>query len=278
VSELANSPLPMVSRVGVIGDLKRDLDRAVQAVGGWDWFGSDDTVLVKPNYNSPHPPPGSVAIDFLRSAVQLLQDHGAKTILIGESTSYLNHRKVLRRAGVLDLAEEMGVQVVVFDEEGWESVKVGGQYLKRVRLARTLRRVHRILYLCCPKAHHAARFTGSLKLGMGFVNNWQRTLWHLSRLEEKIADLNLVLKPDLILADLRRTFITGGPAKGELREPGLILASANRVAIDVEAAKVIQSYPGHSLPAKAEEIVHIRRAIELGLGPRDGLAYPTVEM
>ena len=268
--------IPLVSYVHSTVDLKSDLERAIQAIGGWEWLHSGDTVLVKPNYNSPHPPPGSVALDFLRSTIDLLHEHGAGTIIIGESTSYPNHRKVLEQTGVLQLAREMQVQVIIFDEDGWENVIVGGQYLKRVKLARILRRVNRIVYLCCPKTHHAAQFTGSLKLGMGFVHSWQRTFWHFRHLQEKIAELNLAIKPDLILADMRRTFITGGPATGELREPGLLMASHNRIAIDLEALKVIQGFPGHSLPSSVEEIIQIKRAIELGLGPEEGLLYRTV--
>jgi hypothetical protein len=40
--------------------------------------------------------------------------------------------------------------------------------------------------------------------------------------------------------------------------------------------KVIQGYPGHNLPTKVEEVVQIRRAIELGLGPEEGISYRTV--
>lgn len=262
----------MVSRISFSGDLLRDIGWAIEATGGWEWLNGCQTVLVKPNYNSSHPPPGSTATDFLNAVLVLLCEHGAKEVIVGESTSYLNHRKVLRRAGVFDVTSKLNVPVIVFDEDGWENVTVGGKYLKRVKLARALSQVDRIVYLCCPKTHHAAKFTGSLKLGMGFVNNWQRTLWHLRHLQEKIADLNLVLKPDLILADMRLTFIAGGPATGELRKPGLILASRNRVAIDIEAIRIIQSFEGHALPGEPTEIKQIERAIELGLGPTEGLS------
>ena len=224
----AETDFPQVSRVRVTEDLMGGVERAVEAIGGWEWLNCDETVLVKPNYNSAHPPPGSTAPDFLRIVLLLLREHGAGKLMVGESTSHLNHRKVMEQAGVFHVTQGLDVPVVIFDEEGWENVQVGGQYLKRVKLARTLRRVERVVYLCYPKTHHATRFTGSLKLGMGFVNNWRRTLWHFRHLQEKISDLNLALKPDLILADMRSTFIAGGPATGELREPGMLLASRNR--------------------------------------------------
>jgi uncharacterized protein (DUF362 family) len=167
--------------------------------------------------------------------------------------------------------------VIVFDEQGWETVVIGGRYLKSARLAKTLRRVDRILYICCPKAHHAAVFTGSLKLGMGFVHSWWRTLWHLRNLQEKIADLNLALNPDLVLADMRRTFISGGPSRGVLREPGLLLSSKNRVALDLEAARTIQSFSGHDLGENPWSIKQIARAVELGLGPSEEHSYKVID-
>lgn len=267
----------IVSRVHFTGDLQGDLERAVEATGGWEWLRSGETVLVKPNYNTAHPPPGSTAADFLRAALLLLREHGAEKLILGESTSMLKHRKVLEEAGALRVAQELAVPVVIFDEDGWEDRPIGGRYLRRARLARILRRVDRVVYLCCPKTHHAAQFTGSLKLGMGFVHNWQRTLWHLRRLQEKIADLNLALQPDLILADMRCTFITGGPARGIRQEPGLILASRQRVALDVEAMRLIQSFPGHSLPGDPWAIRQIARAVELGLGPSEGLSYQVID-
>jgi uncharacterized protein (DUF362 family) len=255
-----------VARVQATGNLTEDLQKVIGAIDGLSWLPSNETVLVKPNYNTAHAPPGSTAADFLDAALEILRQRGAEDVIVGESTSLLNHRRVLQQAGVFDVARDYNVPVVVFDEEGWEKVSVGGTFLKRARLTRTLRRVRRIVYLCCPKTHHAAQFTGSLKLGMGFAHNWRRTLWHIRHLQEKIADLNLVLNLDLVLADMRKTFIAGGPATGELRQPGVILASRDRVAIDLEAVKIIQAFPGHELPEDALAIPQIARALKLGLG------------
>jgi len=273
-----HSILPQVSRLRATGDLKADMERVVQAIGGWDWLRDSETILVKPNYNSPHPPPGHTTPDLLRATLLLLKEHGAGKIIVGESPSYPKPLRVFKQVGAIEVTREMNIPLVLFDKDGWENVTVGGEFLRRVKLARILRRVNRIVYLCCPKTHHSAKFTGSLKLGMGFVNNWRRTLWHLGRLQEKIADLNLALKPDLILADMRSTFIKGGPATGEVREPGLLLASQNRVALDVEAIRIIQSFPGHNLPADVMELTQIKRAMDLGLGPKEGLSYRTAQL
>ena len=65
--------------------------------------------------------------------------------------------------------------------------------------------------------------------------------------------------------------------KGELREPNLILASGNQVAIDVEGVKILQSYPGNGLEGKnVWDLMQIKHAIELGLGPRNEEEYEVV--
>ena len=65
--------------------------------------------------------------------------------------------------------------------------------------------------------------------------------------------------------------------KGELREPNLILASGNQVAIDVEGVKILQRYPGNGLAGKnVWDLMQIKHAIELGLGPRNEEEYEVV--
>jgi uncharacterized protein (DUF362 family) len=113
----------------------------------------------------------------------------------------------------------------------------------------------------------------SLKLAMGFVQPRDRLRMHLWHLREKLVDLNLVLKPHLVLMDARRCFISGGPSNGTMREPGLVLASGDQIAIDVEGLKIIQSYPDHTMQENPWQLPMIRRAVDLGLGAMDEQAY-----
>jgi uncharacterized protein (DUF362 family) len=76
----------------------------------------------------------------------------------------------------------------------------------------------------------------------------------------------LAIALHLIVVDGHRCFISSGPATGELREPNPNLALGDRIAIDVEALQVIQSYPGHSLKKGPWELIMIRQALELRLG------------
>jgi len=268
----------LVSRVRVGGELKEEIHRAVTAIGGFQRLVEPgDTILVKPNFNTADPPPASSDPRFVRAVVELLYQHGAGKVVLGESSKIgLSTREVLSQTGMLRAAGEAGAEVATFDEGGWVPVKTGGRYLRKVALARAALEAAKIVYVCCLKTHNLAGLTVSLKLAMGFVRPRDRIAMHLWRLMEKLADLNLAIAPDLIVVDGRRCFISGGPAQGEVREPNLVLASGDRVAVDVEAAKVIQGYPGHGLPRGPWELTMIRRAVTLGLGATREQAYRLV--
>lgn len=268
----------LVSKVAWTGDLKQDIGQAVSAIGGFHRLVKPgDTLLVKPNFNTSDPPPGSSDPRFVKAVIDLLYEHGAGSVILGEDAKIgLKARDALRQAGMLDAAAEAGARVVCFDEGEWQRVETGGRYLKKVSLAKEALAADKIVYACCLKTHHLAEFTMSLKLAMGFVRPQDRIGMHIRRLKEKLVDLNLAIAPDLIIMDGRRAFISGGPAQGELREPNLILASGDRIALDVEGLRVIQGYADHGLKGDPWDLTMIQRAVELGLGATSEAAYQVV--
>ena len=115
-----------------------------------------------------------------------------------------------------------------------------------------------------------ARFTMSLKLTFGFTHPSERIALHASHLEEKIGEMNVAFWPDLIIMDGRSSFVTRGPDRGKLVHPKLILASGDRVAIDVEGVKVLQSYKEkNELNMPAWELPQIKHAIKMRVGAKD---------
>jgi Uncharacterized conserved protein len=143
---------------------------------------------------------------------------------------------------------------------------LGGKYLKSVRVPELLDQVDKVFVLPCLKTHSMAQYTGALKIAVGIMKRSERWAMHASHLQEKIAEINVAYKPDLIVMDARKCFITNGPMTGEVREPGLVLASTDRVALDLEGVRIIQSYEGNDLAGlKPEELPQIKRALELGI-------------
>ncbi len=261
----------LVSKVKVQDNLKEAIEKAVEQIGGFSQFiKSGDRVLLKPNFNTADPFPASTDLAFLKAVVGLVYRAGAGEVIIGDcSTMAVKTRQVMEKLGIFDIEKEIlpAPKILVFDEEKWVKKKIPKtRYLKSVSLAEILDKVDKLILLPCLKTHFLAQFTGSLKIAVGFIKPIERLRLHTGHLNEKIAEVNSIIEPDFIIMDGRKCFIAKGPSEGELANPGLILASESRTAIDIEGIKIIQSFKGNSLAGlQPEDFLQIKRAIELGI-------------
>ncbi len=260
-----------VKKVAVGDDLCSSIAEAVGGLGGFSSFiEAGDTVLLKPNFNSADPFPASTDFEFLRCVVQLTLEREPDRIIIGESSALNSSTtKIMDRLGVLELeALSPIVQVIDLKKAKWVEKKIpGANYLRKVHVPKLLDQVDKIILLPCLKTHFLAQFSGSLKLSVAFMRPRERISLHIRNLQQKIAELNTLIHPDLIIMDARKCFISGGPYKGEVRVPNLLLSSVDRVAIDVEGVRIIQGYPGNSL-AQVDplDIPQIKLAMAIGIG------------
>ncbi|MEM4704284.1 MAG: DUF362 domain-containing protein, partial [Candidatus Bathyarchaeia archaeon] len=213
----------LVSKVATTADVKADILRSVNLIGGLEkLITKGDEIWVKPNFNTGDAPPGSSDPDFVKAVIELLYDYGASKVVVGESSMVkTSTRKVFEETGMMEKAKEAGAEIVFFDEERWKKVNTGGSYLKNVSVPEPALKAQKLVYVCCMKTHRWAKFTLSLKLAVGFMKPSERLMLHARHLEEKIADLNLVVHPDLVIMDGRTCFISGGPACGERRFPNV---------------------------------------------------------
>jgi uncharacterized protein (DUF362 family) len=283
IGKVASNPFTkdgkvLLSKVAAEGNLKKDILKAVDMIGGFNRvIDTGDQILLKPNFNSTDPPPASSDPEFLKAMVELLFEHGAAKVILGESSwQGLATRKALEKTGTLSALKDTRAEIAFFDEEKFVKVNVGGKYLRKVSLAERAMRADKIIYSCCMKTHFRADFSLSLKLAFGFTKKSERMEFHLRHLKEKLVDLNLVVHPNLIIMDGRKCFITGGPFSGEVRNANVILASGDRVAMDVESIKVIESFEGSKLKDSPWSYTQIRQATALGLGVKNEQEYTVV--
>jgi uncharacterized protein (DUF362 family) len=238
------------------------------------------SVLIKANFNSPHPFPASSAPDFLSALIGVLRAAGAGTIRLGDSCGlrWAPAEAVAAGLGIPDLAARLGVEWVNFDAGPWRSVNVQGALFKVVKIAEAAYASERIVYACCIKTHPTAGFSASLKHAIGFLPPEQRHAMHQGDMARRIAEINLAVKPHLVLADGRKCFTMGGPARGWVRRPGIILASTDRVALDERALEVLKSYFAFNRLAKnPREEPQIREAIALGIGTAHDAGMSTTD-
>ncbi|MFL7810304.1 MAG: DUF362 domain-containing protein [Anaerolineae bacterium] len=241
----------------------------------------DKSVFLKPNLNSADPTPGSTHPDVLRSLVRALQEGGARQIVVGDRSGMGNTRQVFEQRGVFAMAEELGFEAMVLDEleaAQWQSVEMPeGHWQRGYAIARPVLDADVVVQTCCLKTHrYGGHFTLSLKNSVGLVAkripgepyDYMREL-HTSRHQRlMIAEANTAYAPDWILMDGIEAFTLGGPARGELVEPGLVLAGSDRVALDAVGVAVLRHFgtTGEVERGTIFEQEQIARAVELGLG------------
>lgn len=263
----------LVSFVPASREIKNDVRKAVDLLGG---FGkslkSQDRILLKPNFNSDDPPPGSTALDFLTAVIDLLREHGCTRISVGESSGrpWVPTEKVFKNAGLAARMAEMKIPLLDFDRSEYIDVPIGGEYLDLIAYPKDLEGFDKIIYLPTMKTHFLGGLSMSLKLTVGMTHLADRTLLHGDNnlfVPQRAAEMNIPIKPDLIVMDGRISFVSGGPAIGLAVHPGVILASGDPVALDVQGVRLLQNYAAvNHLVGDAWSLPQIRTAVKHGLG------------
>lgn len=263
----------MVSFVMVGKEIKSDIRKAVDLLGGLEKsINSQDRILLKPNFNSDDPPPGSTAMDFLGTVIDLLREHGCTKITVGEGSGrpWVPTAKVFKNAGLADKMAEVRIPLIDFDQSRFIDVPIGGEFLDVIAYPRDLENFDKIVYLPTMKTHYLAGFSMSLKLTVGLTHLADRTLLHGDNnqfVSQRAAEMSIPIKPDLILMDGRVSFVSGGPAIGLAVHPGVILASGDPVALDVQGVRLLQNYAAvNHLVMDAWSLPQIRTAVKHGLG------------
>ncbi|MHA2276805.1 MAG: DUF362 domain-containing protein, partial [Candidatus Kariarchaeaceae archaeon] len=228
-------------------NLTESVDEALKLVGGLkDHINADDPVILKPNYNTGDPYPGSTDPSFLESIFSLLSKVTTNISII-ESSMISKNTKNITSPLIGNLLHEYNASLITEKETDYISINLaskGAKYIKKVKFPQQIvNEENKIILLPCLKTHFIAEYSGALKLAVGYMERKSRIPLHTSlRVPEKSAEINLAYKPNLIIMDARKIFVTGGPAKGKTAEPGKILIGTNRTAIDIQGTEIIRSY------------------------------------
>jgi len=242
---------------------------------------SEKTVALKANYNSADAFPASTHIDTLRALVQGIRNAGANAITLAERSGMGHTKEVLEEMGVLALAKELEFKAVVLNDVGkddWIKVeKEGTHWARGFYMAKVFHDADKVVQTCCLKTHRfGGHFTLSMKNAVGLVakrvpGGIYDYMWelHSSPNQRKmIAEINSNYNVDFVLMDGIKAFVTGGPDKGTLVEPNLLLASRDRVAIDAVGVAILKMYGAKGKVGEADifEQDQLKRAAELGFG------------
>ena len=258
------------------GDRSRGVGQALQALATGTV--KNRHVLIKPNFNTADPAPGSTHNDTLVALVDEIWKMGARSVTVGER-SYPPTASVMKDKGIVPLLAARDVRILDFDtlsENDWVKVDAADSHWRNgFRVARPILEAECLVSTGCLKTHQfGGVFTMSLKLHVGVVPTTRNGYDYMAELhrspfqQELIAELNAPFSPDLVVLDGVEAFVDGGPATGKRVRGEVILAATDRVAADAVGLAVLKHLGSNAAvmerPIFAQK--QIARAVALGLG------------
>jgi len=265
-------------------DLKGDISKAVKKMGG---FGKalkkTDKILIKPNMNTADPwPGGGTDPEFLEALIQVLQAEGYTKLTVADTCGpWGPTERVIKKVGYDSVCMRNKVPLNDWDKMKWMNIRnEKAEFLGKfadgdgtVGYPEDLRNYDKVIYSPVMKTHFLGHITMSLKLSVGILHRADRGA-HLHNYNhifvgQQAAEINLPFRPDLIIMDGRRSFISGGPSHGELVKPGFIVASGDQLANDVMGIRILQEwYPRvqNKITMDAWRVNQISQAVKLNIG------------
>lgn len=254
-------------------DRAAGIRRAIELLGINPVQGKE--VLLKPNFNTADPFPGSTHNETLTQLILQLRSMGAKGITIGERSGPPDTADVLQDKGITSLCKKLGVELIDFETlpaGDWVRIKPEqSNWRNGFEVARPVLESPCVVTTCCLKTHgFGGVFTLSLKLSVGITRKRNMTELHTSFLSMRkmIAEINQAYTPSLILLDGIEAFVDGGPGRGTRKRADVILAGTDRIAIDAVGVAILKELGSNSaiMEIKVFDQEQISRAVELGLG------------
>ncbi len=250
---------------GAEAELIKSVTReAVGALGGMSKFVSKKSVvMVKPNIAWNRTPAQAANTNpyVVEAIVEMCREAGAKKVLVLDNT--VNQPQITyQRSKIRDAVKRAKGSIEYVDERKFKEKSIpDGQELKSWLIYKEALDVDVLINVPIAKHHSLTKLSLSIKNIMGLIED--REDIH-TRIDQKLADLCTVIKPDLVIMDAYRILTAHGPNGGTARDvklTGQVIAGTDPVAVD--------SYSATLFGLKGEDIGYIKAAHDMGLGEID---------
>jgi uncharacterized protein (DUF362 family) len=245
--------------------------KALEALGGISRFvKKGQRVVLKPNMSFARTPEFSATTHpmVVASVAQACIEAGAQQVLVLDHT--LQRAELcLERTGIRDACKNIsGVHVLALQERKFfAEIKIPqGKVLDRGEVMKDILEGQVLINIPVAKSHSATGVSLGLKGLMGMI--WDRESFHSQfNINQAIADLATVIKPQLTILDATRALASGGPGgPGEVKKPNLIVAGIDPIAVDSFGVSIV---PWYGQNFKGRQVEHILIAHQRGLGKID---------
>ena len=240
----------------------------IQALGGMKQFvHPGEVVVVKPNMAWDRTPEMAANANpvVVRQVVELCLEAGAKQVKVLDH-SCDDARKAYVASGIkaaVEAIKDPRAVVEYVDERRFTELSIEkAKNLKKWFFYKDILEADRFINIPVAKQHSESRLTMCLKNMMGAIGGWRGRI-HVG-LHQNIADMNLILRPDLHVLDATRILLRNGPKGGDVKDvevKNLLFAGVDPVALDAMGAGLFGLKP--------EDLGYIVKSHQAGRGEMD---------
>jgi uncharacterized protein (DUF362 family) len=234
-------------------------------------------VVVKPNIGWDRTPEQAANThpEVVKAIVRQCLDAGAKRVLVFDRTCN-DPRRCYARSGIkaaVEAIDDRRAQCIFTDDNKYVPVKIeNGKSIQEFSFNKDALEAECDCYINVPvaKSHVLTKLSLGLKNIMGVIGG-NRGEIHKA-VHQRIADLNLVVRPKLTIIDATRLLLRNGPTGGNLKDVKVLdtlVASADTVAADAYATTLFGMKPA--------DIGSTIAAAKMGLGEMDLSKVKVVE-
>ncbi len=236
------------------------------------------SVLLKPNILSDAPVHKAITTnpEFVKAVIRILFDRGAETIYVGDSPGLQGNHFTPHKSGIYDVCRETGAHWVNFAHEP-VSTRIPFTYGRNLPLPGILDKVDLLFSLAKMKSHQLMYFTGAVKNMFGLVPGLHKSASHMryptvESFSRLIAGIYAAATPDFSLIDGIIAMEGTGPANGDIRHAGLVMASNDGGALDMSMA-AIMGYDVDQIPLLRE----LARKRLTGASSLEDITFPLLD-
>ena len=242
--------------------------QVVQSLGGMQAFvKKGDKVVIKPNIGwdrnveqgaNTHPM-------VVKELAILCLEAGASKVFVFDRTCN-EERRCYNNSGIKSALKEIRdkrLRLEYIDDRKFVPVNIkNGKVLKEWSFYKDALEADCYINVPVAKHHSLSGLSIGLKNVMGVIGGWRGKIHY--KLGEKLADLNMVIKPEITIVDATRVIVRNGPQGGDLNDVqklDTIVGSVDPVAADAYATTLFGLKP--------DQIKSTMEAYKRGLGQMD---------
>lgn len=209
----------------------------------------EEKILLKPNLLRKAEADSAIVTHpvIVAALAGILKEAGCEQLSYGDSAGVGPMEKIAETCGLAAEMEQLNIPMADFNE----SVLVHypeGKMAKQFHMAKAVVETEALINICKMKTHQLERMTGAVKNMYGCIQGLHKAKGHTKysnaeSFARMLVDLNRYVRPRLYIMDGIMAMEGNGPASGTPVHMGVILLSADPVALDSVCCSLMNLAP-----------------------------------